>query len=196
VLAFAGLDPSPGVRDAVVSSASPGARHQRRTSADIEASGMSEEGKRLHAAFAERSGPVYQEARRREPAAGPSPPSAPSPAARDESLPRGLAEQLAEVRAVLEAREVELASIKPVLVARSEEVDSVKRVLAARDEQLASVLPALAAREGEVASLKEQMAALAAALNAKRAALADRERLLGSLKGVMVAIKRLVAPRR
>jgi hypothetical protein len=190
VLAFLALRPSPAVREAVLASALPGARHQRRTSAEVEASSWSAAGKRLYAELRERSGPVYEEVQRRAQAAPPP------PATREEAPPRGLAEQLAEVRAVLEAREIELASVKPVLVARTEEVDSVKAVLAARDQQLASILPVLAAREGEVASGKEYIASLEAALAEARAALADRERLLGSLKGLWIAVKRLVAPAR
>ena len=164
VLGFLALKPSAGVREAVLSAASPGARHQRRTSAEVEASGLSAEGKRLYGALCDRSGPVYAQVRQREPSAqSPAP-----PAPRDEAAPRGLAEQLAEVMAVLEAREVELSSIKPVLVARNE----------------------------EVASLLSELASHRAALDELRALLAERERLLGSLKGVLVAIKRLIVPPR
>jgi hypothetical protein len=169
VLGFLALQPSAGVREAVLSAASPGARHQRRTSAEVEASGLSAEGKRLYAALRDRSGPVYAELRQREPSAPPP------PAPRDEAAPPGLAEQLAEVLAVLEAREVELASIKPVLVARTEEVDALTRALAAH---------------------ASEMAALRAALDASHALLAERERLLGSLVGVLKAIKRLLVPAR
>jgi hypothetical protein len=197
VLAFVGLQPSAALREAVLGAASPGARHQRRTSAEVEASALSAAGKRLYASLCARSGPVYEEARRRE---APAPPEAP---AREEPAPRGLAEQLEELRAVLEAREVELASIKPVVLARTEEVDSIKQVLAARDAHLASVLPVLAAREGEIAAAKEELASLKTVLAARdgqlaglQAALADRERLLGSVKGLLIAIKRLVVTRR
>ena len=186
MLGFVGLDPSPALREAVLGSASPGARHQRRTSAEVEASGLSAAGKRLYAALCERSGPVYEEARRRERAA-PTP-----PAPRDDAAPRGLSEQLAEVKAVLEAREVELLSVKPVLVARTEEIASVKKVLAARDEQLASIQLVLAARESELGFAKEQLASLKAALAARDAVLAERQRLPGAVKGLLVALKRLV----
>jgi hypothetical protein len=193
VLGFLGLEPSPALREAVLASASPGSRHQRRTSAEVEASGLSEAGKRLYAALCERSGPVYQEARRREQAA-PGP-----PAPRDHAAPRGLSEQLAEVKAVLEAREVELLSVKPVLVARTEEVASVKKVLAARDEQLASILPVLAAREREIGFATEQLASLKAALAARdeqvsavRATLAERQGVRGAVKGLLAAVKRRV----
>lgn len=193
VLGFVGLEPSPALRDAVLGSASPGYRHQRRSSAEVEASGLSAAGKRLYAALCERSGPVYEEARRRERAA-------PAPLApRDDAAPRGLAEQLAEVKAVLEAREVELLSVKPVLVARTEEIASVKKVLAARDEQLASIEPVLAARESELGFAKEELASLKAALATRdeqlstvRAVLAKREGLPGAVKGLLVALKRLV----
>jgi hypothetical protein len=185
VLGFLGLQPSAGLREAVLSAASPGARHQRRTSADVEASGLSAEGKRLYAALCDRSGPVYAQLRAREPSV-----SAPAPPApRDATAPRSLAEQLAEVMAVLEAREVELMSIKPILVKRTEEVESVKSVLAARDEQLASLLPVLAARESELAFLQET-------LDTMRDRLAERDRLVGSLKSVLNAIKRVFVPPR
>jgi sulfotransferase family protein len=172
VMAFLELRPSPGVREAVLASARPGAQHQRRTSAEIEAARWSAAAKRLYAALGERSGPVYEDVQRRERSA---PPPSPPPK-REEARPRSHEEQVAEVCAVLEAREVELASVKAVL--------------AARDEQLASVLPTLAAREEEIASLK--------------GTLAHREGLPGSLKGVLIAIKkgartaikRLVAPTR
>jgi len=193
VLGFVGLHPPATVREAVLGSASPGSRHQRRTSAEVEASGLSAAGKLLYAALCDRSGPVYEQARRREQAAPPPEP------ARGDAGPRGLSEQLAEVKAVLEAREIELASIKPVLAARTEEVASVKEVLAARDEQLASIQTVLAARESELGFAKEELASLKAALAARgeelaaiRAVLADRERLLGSVKGVLAALKRLV----
>jgi hypothetical protein len=196
VLGFVGLQASAALREAVLGAASPDARHQRRTSAEVEASALSAAGKRLYASLCARSGPVYEEARRREQATTAPPP-------RQEAGPRGLPEQIAELEARLEARELELASIKPVVVARTEEVDSVKRVLAARDAQLASVLPVLAAREAEIGSAKEELASVKAVLAARdkelaaiRAVLADRERLFGSLKGVLIALKRLVSAAR
>jgi len=182
VLGFLALQVSAGLREAVLSAASPGARHQRRTSAEVEASGLSDEGKRLYAALRDRSGPVYAQLRPREPGVS-------SPAPRDATAPRALADQLAEVMAVLEAREVELMSIKPILVNRTEEVESVKSVLAARDEQLASLLPVLAARESELAFLQETLDTL-------RDRLAERDRLVGSLKSVLNAVKRLFVPPR
>jgi hypothetical protein len=170
LLEFTGLDPSPAVREAVLTASSSASRHQRRTSAEVESSALSDAGKRLYEALCERSGPVYEEARRREAHAAPA-------AAQAERPPRGLAEQLEEVRAVLEAREVELASIKPVLVARTEQVDSVKAVLAARDEQLASIQPVLAAREAELVVMHEYLASL-------QSALGDRDRRLAALRTV------------
>jgi hypothetical protein len=182
LLAFTGLRPSPAVRAAVLAGASSAARHQRRTSADVDASGLSVAGKRLYAALCERSGPVYQEARRRE--ADPRP----AAAGQRERAPRSAVEQLEEVRAVLEAREEELASIKPVLVARTEEVVSVKEVLAARDEQLASIQPVLAARETELRAAHEELASVKAALVARDVqleALASRMRQLRSVRGLL-----------
>jgi sulfotransferase family protein len=204
LLDFTGLRPSPAVRDAVISAASSAARHQRRTSAEVESSGLSGAGKRLYAALCQRSGPVYEAARRRE--AHPEP----AAAAPGERPARGPLEQLEEVRAVLEAREVELASIKPVLVARTEEVDSVKGVLAARDAQLASMEPVLAARETELRAAHEELASIKAVLAARdqeiatfahelaatRDSLASRERQLltvrGTLRPLLAALKRRI----
>jgi FkbM family methyltransferase len=155
VLAFLGLQPSPAVRKAVVASALPGARHQRRSSAEAEAATWSAGGPALYAALRERSGPVYQEVRRRERAA-----AAPSPAPPEQARPRSPAEQLEEVLAVLDARERELASIKPVLVARDEEVEALKALVAAREEQLTSLTKALAARDRLPGSLKGVLKAI------------------------------------
>lgn len=176
LLDFVGIRPSPAVREAVLASASPGSRHQRRTSDEVLASGLSAAGKRLYAALCERSGPVYAEARLREGPAGPV------AAAQGEKAPRGLAEQLEEVRAVLEAREVELASIKPVLVARTEQVESVKGVLAAREEQLASIQPVLAARETELLAAHEYLASV-------KAALAERDRDLAAARQTLARLR-------
>jgi len=184
VLAFLELRPSPTVRETVLGSPRPGAQHQRRTSAEVEGGRWSAAAVRLHAAFCERSGPVYADVQQRERSA--PPPSLPP--AREEARPRSHQEQLAEVLAVLEARDVELASIKPVLAARDEELDNVKTVLAARDEQLASVLPVLAAREEEIAALK-------VALRERRPGPA-RGMLAAITKGARDAIKKLVGPGR
>jgi hypothetical protein len=189
LLQFTGLRPSSSVRGAVLAGASSASRHQRRTSAEVEASGLGAEGKRLYAALCQRSGPVYERALRREGEAGPAAP------AQGERAPRGLAEQIAEVQAVLEAREVELASIKPVLVARMEEVDSVKGVLAAREselaaahQELASVKTVLAARDEELVSVKTALAGNQRELAATADALAARVRQLRSVRGILGAI--------
>jgi hypothetical protein len=145
VLAFLEIRPSPAVRDAVLAAPHQGARHQRRTAAEVEASGLSAEGRRLYAALRERGGPVYREVQRRESEA--PPPAAPPPAPGDDAGPRSHAEEIAVVTAVLEAREAELASIKPVLVARDEEVAGLKALLAARDGEIAARKSTLAARD-------------------------------------------------
>lgn len=188
LLEFLGLEASPGVRAAVVTAASAGFRHQRRMSAEVQSSRLSEAAKQLYDALCRRSGPIYDEARRREEKAPPPPP------ARADG-PKGLAEQLADVKAVLSAREMELASIKPVLVARSEEVASVKEVLAARDAHLASVLPVLAARETELASAMEELAAVKAALSATNEQLATARAELRSVRGILGALQRIVRAR-
>ena len=188
VLAFLDLRPPGAVRDAVLSSAHPGARHQRRTAAEVEASGLTAEGRRLYAALRERGGPVYREVERRS-SAEPLPPSAPAPAAPEPPRPRSHAEEIAEITAVLEAREAELASIKPVLAARDQEAASLKAVLAARDERIASILEPLTAHRDEIAAMRLEVASL-------RARLADRDRLVGSLKGLLAAIRNLVVPGR
>jgi len=157
VLAFLELRPSPVLREAVLASPRSGAHHQRRTSAEAEAASWSAAACRLHASLLERSGPVYADVQRRERSA---PPPAPAPP-REEVRPRSHEEQLAEVLAVLEARDAELASIKPVLVARDEEVDALRTVLAAHEKETKSL----------------------------RAVLADRKSLPGALKGVLSAIK-------
>jgi FkbM family methyltransferase len=151
VLSFLGLQPTATVRQAVLAGAQPGARHQRRSSADTETTAWSVTGQALYAALRERSGPVYAELRRQAPAAPPPPAAAP------ERPPRGLEEQLAEVLAVLEARDAELASIKPVLAARNEEVEALKAGLATREEQLAAVV---ADRDRLAPSLKNVLRAI------------------------------------
>lgn len=124
VLAFLALRPSPGLREAVLAGALPAARHQRRTSAEVEATRWGAAGQRLYAALRGRGGPVYEDVLRRERSASrPSPPPT-----LEEARPRSHEEQLAEVLAVLEARDVELASIKPMLVARNEEVARLTRL--------------------------------------------------------------------
>ena len=196
LLAFTGLRPSPAVVEAVLGASSSAARHQRRTSAEVESSALSAAGKRLYVALCQRSGSVYEQARRRE--AQPEPAAAPA-----ERPPRGLAEQLEELRAVLEAREVELASINPVLVARTEQVESVQAVLAARQaelaaahEELASVKAILAARDEELAGVKAVLAEHARELAAAREALATLRTVRGVLGALLAALKRRVfAPR-
>lgn len=190
LLEFTGLHPSAAVLEAVLGASSSAARHQRRTSAEVESSPLSPAGKRLYAALCGRSGPVYEEARRREPEAQP-------PAAPAERPARSPAEQLDEVLRVLEAREAQLASIKPVLVARTEQAESLKTVLAARDEQIASALPLLAAREAELRSAHEYLVSLQAAVAARDADLAAaREKLRqmrtvgGILGALLAALKR------
>jgi hypothetical protein len=201
LLDFTGLRPSPAVRDAVLASASPASRHQRRTAGEVEASRLTAAGQRLYAALCERSGPVYDQARRREAQA------APGPAAQGPEAPRGLAEQLEELRSILEARDIELASIKPVLVARDEEVTafqqelaSVKDVLAARDRHLASIQPVLAAREAELAAAHEYLTSVKAALAARdqelaaaRETLAKLRTVRGLLGAIRAALKRRVS---
>jgi len=192
LLAFTGLTASPAVRQAILAGAKPGARHQRRTSAQVESSGLAESGKRLYASLCARSGPVYAEARRREaqePAVPPAGPPAPER--------RSPEDQLREVSAVLAARDEELASMRPVLVARKEEVDSLKHVLKARDAEIASVLPLLAAREAELANAHAYLASLQAALADSARALdaaAARDRRLRTLSGIagliLAAVKR------
>ena len=157
VLAFLELRPSSALRAAVLASPRPGAHHQRRTSAEAEAASWSAAARGLHASLRERSGPVYADVQRRERAAPPPTPAPP----REEVRPRSHEEQLAEVLAVLEARDAEIASIKPVLVARDEEVDALRTFLAVREEEVTSL----------------------------RAALADHASLSGVVKGVLAAIK-------
>jgi hypothetical protein len=188
LLEFTGQRPSPAVRDAVLGASSSASRHQRRMSAEVESSALSAAGKKLYATLCARSGPVYAEALRREGHAEPAPEQV-------ERAPRGLAEQLEEVRGVLEAREVELASIKPMLVARTEQVDSVQGVLAAREtelsaahRELASIKAVLAARDEELASVKSALAEHARELAATREALARRERQLRSVRGILGAL--------
>jgi len=195
VLEFTGLRPSPAVRDAVLAAASSASRHQRRTSAEIDASALTAAGRSLYAELCRRSGPVYAEARKREAAPAAEPAATPGPPA-----PRGPAEQLQEVLAVLEAREMELASIKPVLVARTEEVSSVQGVLAAREAELAGqrayLESVIAARDEELSSVKTVKDALDRELAQTRVEVARLRTGRGALTVLRGALKRRILPSR
>jgi hypothetical protein len=151
VLDFLGLAPPEPVRRAAATSASTGARHQRRGVLDLDRLGAG--ARSLYESLCRRGGPVLARApaAQEAPAGSEAPP--PPPTRHDPQA------ELAVLKPLLAAREEELAAIRPVLAARDEEIASVKAVLAAKEEELASIRPVLAARDEEIANLKPLLAA-------------------------------------
>jgi hypothetical protein len=181
VLRFLGLDPPESLRVAAIASASAGARHQRRGTRDLDASGADASVRRMYESLCARSGPVL--ARVPPPSASPGPAVAPAGG----PTPATGAAAEAELLALVAAREEELAVLKPLLAAREAEVDgltlelaSVESVRAARDEELGAIRPVLAAREAEIAGFHAELEAL-------RGIVASRDEELASVKFVLSA---------
>jgi hypothetical protein len=169
VLAFLGLDPPPPVRLAAAASASAGARHQRRGARDLASAGAPDSLRALYESLRDRGGPVLE---RVPPAAGEAEPApAPRPA-----------DPVAELTALLAAREEELAALLPLLAAREEELASVKSVLAVKEEELQSIRPILQVKEEELQSIRPILAARDEELASLKFVLAAREQELANLK--------------
>lgn len=181
VLRFLGLDPPEALRAAAIGSASPGARHQRRGTRELGASGADASVREVYESLCARCGPVLA---RVPPPSAATPPDAPvgvtAPAA-------GSGGTEAELLALIGAREEELAVLKPLLAAREAQVDgltlelaSVESVRAARDAELEAIRPVLAAREAEIAGFQGELEAL-------RGIVASRDEELASVKFVLSA---------
>ena len=172
VLEFVGLDPPAPTRRAAAESASTGARHQRRALRDLER--MSAEGRQLYESLCIRGGPVLARALAR--------PEAPEGADPAPSARASRTDPVAELAAIVSAREEELATLKPMLSAREEELASVQYVLSKKEEELASIRPVLAAREEELASVKSVLAARDQELANVKPLLSAREAELAALR--------------
>jgi hypothetical protein len=177
VLGFLGLAPTETLRQAAAESASSGARHQRRRARDL--ARLTPEALRLYESLCERSGPVFARARAAADAAGEGEPEPPAPRAR--------VDPVAELAAIVAARDEELAALKPMLAARDEELASIRSVLAAHDEELASIRSVLAARDEELESIRPVLAARDEELASVKFVLAARDEELANVKPLLAA---------
>ena len=196
VLDLLGLDPSPALRKAAAASASVRARHQRRGLRELDASGPDASVRRLYESLCERCGPVFARARANvdSPAVPPPSPRPADPVAELVALVAAREEELAILKPLLAAREEELAALKALLTAADverlalrRELTSVRNVVAAREEELASIRPVLAEREEELASIRSVLADREKELASIRPVLADREKEIAAVKFVLAA---------
>jgi hypothetical protein len=168
------------VRETVLGSPRPGAQHQRRTSAEVEGGRWSAAAVAAPRRLCERSGPVYADVQQRER------PPRPRHFPRRERRPgpRSHQEQLAEVLAVLEARDMELASIKPSSPPATRSWTTSRRCWRPATSSWLRCCPSWPRAEEEIAALK-------VALRERRPGPA-RGMLAAITKGARDAIKKLV----
>jgi hypothetical protein len=190
VLGFSRSSPSAAVREAVLAAASPGARHQRRTSAEVEASSLEPRGQ---AASTRRCATAAGRIRAAPPAAAGRPASGPAPR-------RGRAARAG--RAARRAQGGPRGSRGGAHVPQAgaggphEEVDSVKRVLAARDEHLARSSPCWRRARARSTPPRSRSRRSKRPWEATRARLAEHERLARHLEGRDGGDQEAARPRR